>query len=500
MTPDRRAGAGRTADTAFTRRGALRLLGLGALATAAVPGCSLLVGSPQPQLLASAAPLPKPFAVPLPIPPVARPVRTEGGADVYELTERAADVELLPGLRTRIWGYDGSFPGPTIRARSGRPVVVKLVNRLPEPTVLHLHGGHTPAQSDGYPTDLVAAGAAREYAFPMRQRASTLWYHDHRMDYTGPQVWRGLAGMFLVGDAEEEALRLPSGDRDVPLLICDRSFAADGTLLYPGLEGKPGVREAYMGGVLGDVILVNGAPWPELRVARARYRLRLCNGSNARAYELATGRPLVRIGTDGGLLAAPRTVDQIRLAPGERADVVVDFSAYKLGERVELRNLAAEGAQGKVMRFLVDRDEPDESAVPSRLSSVERLDPARAAVTRDFEFTSGSLHGGRGWLINGRPFDPARMEARPRLGDVEVWRLTSDVAHPVHLHLSPFQVLSVNGERVEGPPEWKDTVELREAQTVEIVTRFTDYRGRYVLHCHNLEHEDMAMMAGFEVV
>ncbi|MGP3917025.1 multicopper oxidase family protein [Nonomuraea sp. 10N515B] len=483
-----------------TRRDALRLLGLGAVAVAAVPGCSLLAGTPQPQLLASAAPLPKPYAVPLPVPEVAKPVRSAGGADFYELTEQAADVEVLPGLRTQIWGYSGKFPGPTIEARSGRKTVVKLINQLGAPTVLHLHGGHTPPESDGFPTDLVAPGAAREYVFPLEQRAATLWYHDHRMDYTGPQVWRGLAGMFLVRDAEEEALPLPAGERDLPLLISDRSFAADGTLLYPALSDRPGVQEGYMGGVLGDVILVNGAPWPELRVARARYRLRLCNGSNARAYELATGGPMIQIGSDGGLLSAPRTVRQLRLSPGERADVVVDFSAYKLGQYVELRNLAGEGAQARVMRFAVDRDEADHSAVPQRLSTVEALDPGKATVTRDFEFSSGSMHGGTGWLINGQPFDPKRMEARPKLGDVEIWRLTSDVAHPVHLHLDHFQVVSVNGERPAGPPEWKDTVELRDAQTVEIVTRFTGYRGRYVLHCHNLEHEDMAMMASFEVV
>ncbi|MGR6913581.1 multicopper oxidase family protein [[Actinomadura] parvosata] len=478
----------------------LRLLGLGAVAVAGAQGCSLLTGTPQPQLLAGAAALPRPYTVPLPIPEVAKPVRSTGEADFYELTERAAEAELLPGLRTPIRGYGGTFPGPTIRARSGRRTVVKLINQLGEPTVLHLHGGHTPPESDGYPTDLVAPGASREYVFPLEQRAATLWYHDHRMDYTGPQVWRGLAGMFLVGDAEEEALPLPRGERDVPLLICDRSFAADGTLLYPALEGRPGVREAYMGGVLGDVILVNGAPWPELRVARARYRLRLCNASNARAYELSTGGPMVQIGSDGGLLAAPRTVRQLRLAPGERADVVVDFSAYGVGQHVELRNLAGEGPQARVMRFAVERDAKDDSSVPARLSTVEALDPARATVTRDFAFSSGSMHGGTGWLINGRPFDARRMEARPKLGDVEIWRLTSDVAHPVHLHLDQFQVLSVNGERPKGPPEWKDTVELRDAQTVEIVTRFTDYRGRYVLHCHNLEHEDMAMMAAFEVV
>ncbi|MEU4570935.1 multicopper oxidase family protein [Nonomuraea sp. NPDC023979] len=483
----------------LSRRRALQLFGLGAVA-AALPGCSLLEGTPQPQLLTSTAPLPKPYAVPLPVPEIAKPSRTTAGVDYYDLTPRAADVEILPGMKTRIWGYGGSFPGPTIEARAGRRTVVRLANELDVPTVMHLHGGHTPPESDGYPTDLVQPAQRRDYDFPLDQRAATLWYHDHRMDYTGPQVWRGLAGFFLVRDAEEEALPLPSGERDLPLMICDRSFSEDGQMPYPGYGDKPGALEPYMGGVLGDVILVNGAPWPELRVARARYRFRLLNASNARTYELSTGGPIVRIGSDGGLLTGPVTVRQVRLAPAERVDVVVDFAAHKVGDRVELRNLAGEGPQARVMRFVVDRDARDDSAVPAKLSTVERLDPAKATVTRDFEFSSGSMHGGTGWLINGKPFDPKRMDARPKLGDTEIWRLSSDVAHPVHLHLSHFQVLSVNGERPAGPPEWKDTVELRDAQTVEIVTRFTGYKGRYVFHCHNLEHEDMAMMANFEVV
>ncbi|MEV6864152.1 multicopper oxidase family protein [Streptosporangium subroseum] len=488
----------------LTRRRALRLLGLGAAAVAAsgASGCSLLDGTPQARLLASTAPLPTPFTASLPMPAVARPSRTDGHTDYYDLAQRAADLEILPGLHTRIWGYDGRFPGPTIEARSGRRTVVRVSNGLDVPTVTHLHGGRTPPESDGYPTDLVRPNTQRDYAFPLDQRAATLWYHDHRMDYTGPQVWRGLAGFFLVRDAEEEALPLPSGERDIPLMICDRSFAEDGSMPYPGRLDRPGAREAFMGGVLGDVILVNGAPWPQLRVERARYRFRLLNGSNARPYELSLSPDgvLVQIGADGGLLAAPRGLRQVRLAPGERADVVVDFSAYRIGDHVELRNLAGDGPQGRVMRFVVDRDARDDSMIPKVLSRVERLDPARAKTTRDFEFTGGSMHGGTGWLINGRPFDPKRMDARPRLGDTEIWRLTSDVAHPVHLHLAHFQVLSVNGERPAGQPEWKDTVELRDAQTVEIITRFTGYRGRYVMHCHNLEHEDMAMMATFEVV
>ncbi|WP_308164276.1 multicopper oxidase domain-containing protein [Nonomuraea sediminis] len=469
----------------LTRRQAL--LGLGGAALT-LSGCSLLRGTPQPAQLNGTARLPTPYAVPLPRPAVAKPYKSDGQADYYELVQRVAEVEILPGLRTPIWGYGGQFPGPTIQARSGRRTVVRVTNTLGVPTVTHLHGGHTPPDSDGYPTDLVQPGTHRDYVFPLEQRAATLWYHDHRMDQTGPQVWRGLAGLFLVGDEEEAALPLPHGERDVPLLICDRSFNSDGTMPYP-----PRHDETYMGGVLGNVILVNGAPWPWLGVDRARYRLRLLNASNARAYELALspGGTLTQIGSDGGLLAAPRRLDRVRLAPGERADVVVDFAAYRVGDQVELRNLLGDGPQARVMRFTVERNARDDSAVPATLSRVERLDPAQATVTRDFEFSSG----GPGWLINGKPFDARRVDARPRLGQLEIWRLTSDVAHPFHLHLNSFQLVSD-----DGPAEWKDTLELREAQTVEIITRFTGYRGRYVLHCHNLEHEDMAMMSTFEVI
>ncbi|WP_062347536.1 multicopper oxidase family protein [Herbidospora yilanensis] len=474
----------------LTRREALATIGLGGFAL--VTGCSLLAGTPVPQVLRSTAPLPEPFAVPLPVPPVARPVR-RGDADHYDLTARQAVAAILPGLRTPVWGYDGVFPGPTIETRRDRRTVVRLTNGLAEPTVLHLHGGHTPAASDGHPADLVLPGATREYDYPMTQRAATLWYHDHRMDHTGPQVWRGLAGLFLVRDDEEDALPLPKGEREIPLVICDRSFAADGTMPYPGVPGRPGAKEAYMGGVLGDVTLVNGAPWPVLKVARARYRLRVVNASNARPYELSTGGPIVQIGTDGGLLPAPRTLDSVRLAPGERADLVVDFAAHRIGDRVELRDLADDG---RVMRFDVDRDAPDDSAIPAVLSRVDRLDPASATATRDFEFTSGNLHGGTGWLINGKPYAADRVDATVKLGATEIWRFTSDVSHPIHLHLAHFQVIADGTPN----PEWKDTVELREAQTLEVIARFDGYPGRYVFHCHNLEHEDMAMMATFDVI
>jgi spore coat protein A len=215
--------------------------------------------------------------------------------------------------------------------------------------VLPVHGGF---HSHGHMPDPRArvTQGEREYEYPNDQRAATLSYHDHRMDFTGPQVWRGLAGLYLLRDEEEEALPLPKGPREVPLVICDRSFDEDGSLRYPALDPtlheRPGVLHAFMGGVLGDVVLVNGAPWPVLEVARVRCRFRLLNASNARQFDLTLdppppdGHPFVQIGSDGGLLPQPVAHDRIGIAPAERFDVVVDFSRYASGSVVVLRNLA----------------------------------------------------------------------------------------------------------------------------------------------------------------
>jgi spore coat protein A len=474
----------------------LGALGISALGAASFGGLGLAVPRGQTgQVLPSRAKLPRPYTVALPVPAVAKPVRP----DYFELVQREADVEILPGLRTRVLGYDGTFPGPTLVTRSGRPVVVNHRNDLPVPVAVHLHGGHTPADSDGYPTDLIQPAGRREYSYPMSQRAATLWYHDHRMEFTGSQVYRGLAGFHIVTDDAQDALGLPDGDRDIPLMITDRSFAEDGSFIYP--EHHHDSSAAEMAGVLGDVILVNGAPWPVLEVTATRYRLRLLNASSARRYRLSLDPPrtaLVQIGSDGGLLARPIEHTEVVLAPGERFEVVVDFAAFAAGAEVTLRNGLGTGNTREVLRFRVTRRSSDDSRVPQQLSQIEPLRPDRAVRTRTWTFRRAPSNEHPAWLLNGRPFDPNRIEADVRLGEVEIWRFTSDVHHPVHVHLDPFQVLSRRG-REPGPYDagWKDTVDLAPSETVEVAVRFADYPGRYLVHCHNLEHEDMAMMAAF---
>jgi spore coat protein A, manganese oxidase len=498
-------------------------------------GCGRNASADQTaQLLPSGLPLPKRFTVPFAVPPVKRATSRTSRMTTYEIVQQAAYVEILPGLQSEIMAYDGLLPGPTIKTRRGEQVTVTHRNRLAVPTVVHLHGGHTPAESDGYPIDLVLpeGGTAahhghlhtdpggvittgsRHYRYPNDQPAATLWYHDHRMDFTGPQVWRGLAGFHLIADDVEEALDLPSGDRDVPLMIMDRSFAADGSLRYPALDPElmdpPGVYGNYVAGVLGDVILVNGKPWPAMEVAAVRYRFRILNGSNARRYRLALDPPppegpaFVQIASDGGLLTAPLEHDAIQLAAAERFDVVIDFGVYPVGSLITVTNALGVGSTDAVMQFRVARTGRESSHVPATLAEIEPLQPRPGAIVREWKFSRGAAGGAGGpahWVINGRPFDPSRMDASVPLGQTEIWRFSSDLHHPVHVHLDQFQVLHRGNH---GPGEWdhgwKDTLDLLPLETAEVAIRFNDHAGRFLLHCHNLEHEDMMMMSAFETL
>jgi FtsP/CotA-like multicopper oxidase with cupredoxin domain len=512
------------------------LLGAGGLALlAGVAGTTTLLpgaGTDTGQtgvLLRSSRPLPAPFTQPLRLPPVLRPTRV-GRPDVYEITQTVARQAILPGTTTEIWGYNGVFPGPTLELTTGRPALVRHTNRLPVPTVVHLHGGHTPAAHDGFPTDLVLPLGARanplavpgmgapdpgavfsrgtrDYLYPLNQRAATLWYHDHRMGFTAPGVWQGLAGFALVRDPEEAALPLPRGDRELPLMITDRAFAADGSMPYPALDPTlttPGVIDPYTSGLLGDTILVNGTPWPIATVPAVRHRLRLLNASNARRYRLALDPPppggggLVQIGTDGGLLGAPVVRDTIDLSPGERVDLVVDFARYRPREQVRLANQLGTGPCANVMLFDLAGPAPDDSALPTRLAETPTTapTPSPAVPVRDFQFRNNA---DAGWTINGLPFDPARPDAIVARDTTEVWRFTGDAHHPLHAHLDPFLVVSRDGEPQPTDVGWKDTLYLAPYQQVAVLVRFTDYPGRFLLHCHNLEHEDMAMMSTFTI-
>ena len=436
-------------------------------------------------------------------PPVLAPTAVDIDADYYDLVAQPGVAEIMPGRRTDIWSYNGSFPGPTIVARRNRQSIVRVRNALPTPTAIHLHGGNTAPDSDGFPTDMIMPGERRTYTYANRSRAATLWYHDHVMGQTGRDVYMGLAGLYLLRDEEEESLGLPSGAHELPVILQQRRFSEHGAFAY---------HEGDRIGVGGDVTLVNGVPWPRLEVEARPYRLRFVNASNATRYllRLSSGTPLILIGVDGGLLAAPVPCAAIPLAMGERADVIVDFSAFGAGTVVDLVTGDLQDAGESLVRCVVGRRMGEMTVLPSHLSEVEVLSPTMAVGKRTFSFGASVARAFPpvSWTINGRGFDPNVALASARLGECELWTLQNHLGlgfagmfHTVHLHLSPFQLLSRNG----GPPAphergWKDTVALERGERIDILTRFEGFRGKYLMHCHNLEHEDHDMMARIDIV
>jgi len=480
-----------------TRREALKALGAAGASLALAPIGKALAAPGDSSGVAS-------FSLPLRIPPVLAPTSSTSTADYYDMQIRQTTVSILPGKSTTILGYNGMTPGPTIRARVGRPTVVNFYNGLPATTVAgtagqcvtHLHGGHVPGSEDGFPTDYVAPGTNRTHTYPNNQLPTTLWYHDHCMDVTGPHVWYGLAGFYLLTDATEDALNLPSGAYEIPLVIQDRNFNAAGGLVYT----------KNMNGETGNAVLVNGVVQPYLNVASRKYRLRVLNGSNARAYRLAlsNGAAFRVIGMEGGLLPAPVSVTALTLYPAERADLIVDFTGAAAGTNVTLlnTNVASTNTTYNVMRFRVtDTDDVDPSVVPATLRPLTRLSTAQAVTTRSFTLSGGMMGGA--WTINGAQFDENTAIAKPKVNTVEIWSFSnrSMLNHPIHVHQTQFQILDINGA---APPAthagWKDVVVVPAMGTARIIARFADYTGRFVMHCHILEHEDMAMMARYDVV
>ncbi|SNT49923.1 Multicopper oxidase with three cupredoxin domains (includes cell division protein FtsP and spore coat protein CotA) [Asanoa hainanensis] len=431
-----------------------------------------------------------PFSVRMPVPKVLKPQSTKGDTDVYAITAKKAKVEILPGTRTEVLTYAGMFPGPTLRVRTGRTAVVKHTNDLGMGTVAHLHGGVTPAGSDGFPMDTVAPGKSREYTYPNQQRAATLWYHDHAHHMEAEHVYGGLAGFYLIDDPAQDSLRLPSGDYDIPIMLRDARFDEKGRLVFQlhDFEHR-------------NTILANGKPQPYFPVAARRYRLRFVNASNLRTFTLRLGKDtqVAQIASDGGLLAAPAAVRSWRMTPGERIEVVVDFSRFKVGSKVVLTDAEA----GPVMRFDVGRSAtPDTSRVPDRLSTI----PALPAATGKRKIVLSFDPVRNRFLINGKQFDQKRVDAEIKRGTTEIWTLTNDagnfaVPHNFHPHLVQFRVLDRNG-RPPAPAEAgvKDTVAVGPGETVRLQATFGPYTGRYAYHCHMIDHSSSGMMAQMKIV
>lgn len=420
--------------------------------------------------------------------------------------------ELLKGKSSTTFSYANGLLGTTIKSNTGETVNVSLQNSLSDETNIHWHGLILPENMDGHPKDVASPGGSLNYSLPIIQRAGTYWYHPHPHGLTGKQVFMGLAGMFIVNDPEEAALNLPSGEFEVPIILQDKHFEGD------NLEYSPNDDE-IMTGYLGEQILVNGQHAPFLSVASTWYRLRILNGSTARVYNLTLtgGNEMIIIGSDGGLLASPETVSSILLSPGERIDVLIDFSRFEVGKEIYLvsNNFSEYNVQGRqsftLLKFKVDRTKNSNFALPSTLSSFSPLNPSQSVKTRtiDIAQTIGGEggHGGMGrHSINGKIFEMERIDETVSAGTTEIWEfdnLEGDEIHPMHIHGVQFQVLERTGGRnkvIASEKGWKDTVLLMPGEKVRLIMTFPEYTGVFVFHCHNLEHEDDGMMLNFKII
>jgi len=471
---------------------------------------------------ASAAAQSVSFDTPMPVPPTL----TTSHIQVHI---RQAAVQLAPGQPTQMWTYNGTFPGPTIRRPAGSPTWVTFTNDLPAaagPMTVHFHGAHNPDSEDGQPSRyLIAPGQGRKYTYPLiedgaPERGAFRWYHDHAMGETSRNVWNGEAGMFIVDDKLDQSLPLPKGAYDVPLMIADRALLADNQLkdYFSNQDPNP-LNDAVPQGSAppgdastGEHVLVNGASAPHLDVADRRYRLRLLNASNFTAYNLhlSNDAEIVQVGTDSGLLPAPVRRRTILLGPAERADVIVDFHGQR-GRNVVLQSVPRDdqgsggtgSAGADLMQFHVNRSAPDDSSIPARLRPLPAWTAAASSVpTRVWNFALG-YQGQSVWTINGQTFDPNRSDAQVPLGSTETWELTntSTVTHYVHMHDVSFLELSRDGH---APDPWeaglKDTFRVDPGEHVVVAAKFPDYTGRFMIHCHMLDHEDHGMMGTFAVV
>jgi spore coat protein A len=469
---------------------------------------------------------------------------------------------------TRLWGYEGQYPGPTIEAQRDHPIRIKWENHLPaqhifpvDPrihgamppspavrTVPHLHGSRTSSESDGLPESWFVPGYSALYSYPNHQQAATLWYHDHALGITRLNVYAGLSGFYLLRDEEERSMNLPSGEYEIPLLLQDKTLDDHGQLLYSpthedGLKLPPGVWGPEF---FGQLPVVNGAIYPYLEVEPRAYRLRVLSGCNSRFFRIffnlaahPTDIPSLvnfhQIGSDGGFLPSPAAMNKLLLGPAERADLVIDFSGLA-GRTITLSNDAPAPFPGwdmlnsqharlyELMQFRVTLPDSGKDRVfslpPARVFPSLDSDPIQTP-TRQFLLVEKLDPQGRslGVRIDNKGYDDPVSEF-VKLGSVEKWRFinTTDDAHPMHLHLVQFRVLERQGydatalnrgklelvgkARPALPSEsgWKDTAIVTPRDVLTILIRFEGYTGRYVFHCHMLEHEDNDMMRPFEVI
>lgn len=498
-----------------------------------------------------------------------------------ELTAKEHEISLYQGRNTRVWMFEGnllsgdteslealddSYLGPIIRVRKGQKIRVRFQNQLPEESIVHWHGMHVPEEDDGHPKDVIRNGETYVYEFEIMNRAGTYWFHPHPHGRTGPQVYNGLAGLFIVTDEEEEKLNLPGGEFDLPVVIQDRTIDNRNQLVYL-TRG----RMERMNGFLGNRIFINGKPDKILSLkSGCKYRLRILNGSNSRFYKLAweDGTPLVIIGKDGSLLDSPKSKAYVMLGVAERIDVWLDLTNRPEGSQMTLKSLSFSpgmmgmmggmrgrgrntlplGSTYEVLRINIDKTGSNNFELPQRLAEFNKIDPA-TAVNRNNHRTFSFFMRRMQWTINGRTWEMTGVteEETVKLNTTEIWEIVNtggwgmendrkwmngrwrrrgrgeqgrnrenmmgggmQMPHPFHIHHLQFNVLErdISGmdSRIWNSVKdgfidegWQDTVLLMPGMKVKLIMRFEDFKGLFLYHCHNLEHEDMGMMRNFKI-
>ena len=513
----------------FTRRDALRLglLGAGSLFTWN-QGSYALAESADCEAHATGEP-PGPYINPrfspdIPLfdrpfePMQVLPSKAVGSdLDGYTITMEKSQVEILPGKPSEVWTYNGTVPGPLIRQRQDTGSVVRFINKLGNDdrgrgisSVIHLHGVASLPQYDGYAEDLIPPQHYKDYYYP-NDRAATFWYHDHAVMHTARNVYMGLAGMYIVEYNDHDFCEpgaqelLPQEEFDIPLLIQDKRLSPDGELIYNDRAHR---------GVYDDVVLVNGVPWPRMNVKNRKYRFRVLNGGPSRTLSLearvkhsdGTLEPvnLHVVASDSGLLSAPVTTKNLRVGVAERYEFVIDFADYAdkevlLVNPIFFGNIDGNLRSTQIMCFQVGNGAQDNPPLPDRLTTLTPMETLQSEVTaiRTFRFDRAGK-----WLINGKAWDPHRVDAFVEPCATEIWRFisTGGWAHPIHIHLGHFRLLGRSRTPIK-PYErgMKDTFFVNDFETVDMIGRFGPHEGKYMIHCHNLVHEDHDMMTQFQV-
>ncbi|MDT3740234.1 MAG: multicopper oxidase domain-containing protein [Candidatus Kapabacteria bacterium] len=420
--------------------------------------------------------------------------------------------ELVSGVNSNIISLGGGFPGPTIKVKKGDLFNVSFHNMLSENTNIHWHGIYAPDNMDGHPSNFLKPNQAFTYEYQIIQRAGTYFYHSHNHMTTAKQVYNGMYGFLIIVDDEEKLLNLPSAEFEMLMAIQDIRLGTNDKLIY-----SPNALDK-MEGWLGNQVLVNGIMNTVKKVSKDSYRLRLVNASNARIYKLAFDdmRTFNIIGTDGGLLEKPVEVTSVLFAPAERLDIIVDFKGDSIGNSVKFISESYDppvGHMGKptypqginldIIRFDIEDETKSSFTLPEKLSVIEKISEINSVKTRKFELQMQMMNMKH--TINNKLYDMERIDETINFGDIEIWDFVNkdlDMMHPIHIHGLQFQILSRSSstELPEQEKGWKDTFLINGGETVKVIAKFNGYKGKYLLHCHNLEHEDDGMMLNYNVV